>query len=78
MWDLTTALDQYHANMASSSVCFSVNSQGAASDKGTTGTKSADAAAANANAMLLANRPHTSSLQVGDFHLYYDILPQFL
>uniref|UniRef100_A0A158Q805 BTB domain-containing protein n=1 Tax=Elaeophora elaphi TaxID=1147741 RepID=A0A158Q805_9BILA len=54
MWDLTTALDQYHANLSFPNL--SLSNQASAADK-TAGTVSSTAAAStSANAILFANR----------------------
>uniref|UniRef100_A0A915PCJ3 J domain-containing protein n=1 Tax=Setaria digitata TaxID=48799 RepID=A0A915PCJ3_9BILA len=54
MWDLTTALDQYHANLPSPNLTLANPTSTAEKTAGT--VSSTTTAAANANAMLLANR----------------------
>ncbi|VDN18261.1 unnamed protein product [Gongylonema pulchrum] len=64
MWDLTTALDQYHANLVSPSLTLST--QGNVAEKPTsaaTAGASSAATASNANAMLLAHRSHAAVRQ---------------
>lgn len=64
MWDLTTALDQYHANLSFSSV--SVSNQANTVDK-TSGTVSSTTTASNANAVLFTNRASGMIRQVSFF-----------
>lgn len=63
MWDLTTALDQYHLRM-SSSAGVSLNNQSGTTDKpGNNSGNSSNNASTNANAAMLLNRPLSAVLQ---------------
>lgn len=62
MWDLTTALDQYHANLSIPNL--SLTNQTTSTDK-TTGTVSATTTAStNTSAILFANRVSDAVRQV--------------
>ncbi|VDM98749.1 unnamed protein product, partial [Thelazia callipaeda] len=59
MWDLTTALDQYHANFTSSNLLLSNQASNAEKTTGTVSSSAAAAAASSStNTMLLSNRSH--------------------
>lgn len=64
MWDLTTALDQYHLRM-SANLNSALNTQPGNSEKpGSGGGSASNNANANANAAMLLNRPLPAVLQV--------------
>lgn len=54
MWDLTTALDQYHASLSFPNL--SLGNQGSTADKTASTVSSTTTASANTNAILFANR----------------------
>ncbi|EFO25286.1 potassium channel tetramerisation domain containing 3 [Loa loa] len=54
MWDLTTALDQYHANLSFSNL--PLGNQGSTADKTAGAVSSTTTASTNSNAFLFANR----------------------